>query len=508
MLACVKSFALEGLSGYAVSVEVDIGSGLPSVETVGLASTATKESKERVRAAIRNSGYPYPSGRITVNLAPADTKKEGASLDLPIAVGLLVCAEAVSGNLYKDYVMIGELALDGSLRSVNGVMPLLISAMQQGEKKFIVPAANAKEASYIEGIEVQAFATLHETVDFLSGGAHEPVPVTGYRSRGGTSAYGVDMSDVKGQTAAKRAIEIAVAGGHNILMCGVPGAGKTMLAKCIPTIMPDMSFEEAVEVTKIHSVAGVLDPAVGIVEARPFRTPHHTTTVPALVGGGAKARPGEVSLAHHGVLFLDDMPEYNRRTLETLRQPLEDKKVTVARVMRSVEYPADFMLVASMNPCPCGNYGSRTQVCRCSAAQIHSYMSKLSGPLLDRIDLRIEVDGVEYAELRGEGGGETSAVVKERVEKARAIQRERYRDSATATNAAMTAKELEKYCALDADGERLLAKAFDKMGLTARGATRILKVARTIADLAGSESVLPAHVAEAIRYRGIERKYI
>lgn len=328
MLACVKSFALEGLSGYAVSVEVDIGSGLPSVETVGLASTATKESKERVRAAIRNSGYPYPSGRITVNLAPADTKKEGASLDLPIAVGLLVCAEAVAGNLYKDYVMIGELALDGSLRSVNGVMPLLISAMQQGEKKFIVPAANAKEASYIEGIEVQAFATLHETVDFLSGGAHEPVPVTGYRSRGGTSAYGVDMSDVKGQTAAKRAIEIAVAGGHNILMCGVPGAGKTMLAKCIPTIMPDMSFEEAVEVTKIHSVAGVLDPAVGIVEARPFRTPHHTTTVPALVGGGAKARPGEVSLAHHGVLFLDEMPEYNRRTLETLRQPLEDKKVT------------------------------------------------------------------------------------------------------------------------------------------------------------------------------------
>ena len=508
MLASVKSYALEGLNGYKVDVEVDVNNGVPGVETVGLASTATKESKERVRAAIKNSGLPYPVRRITVNLAPAETKKEGASLDLPIAVGLLVCAEAVTGRLYKDFVMIGELALNGALRHVNGVMPLLISAMQKGEKKFIVPSDNAAEASFIDGIDVYAFDDLNGVVDFLNGGEAQPVPERGFEAVRGEMNYDADLSDVKGQAVAKRALEIAVAGGHNVLMSGPPGAGKTMLAKCVPTIMPDMTFEEAVEVTKIHSVAGILDGSEGIVAVRPFRTPHHTVTVPALIGGGAKARPGEVSLAHNGVLFLDEMPEYSRRALETLRQPLEDKKVSVARVMQSVEYPANFMLVASMNPCPCGNYGSRTQTCRCTAAQIHAYLSKLSGPLLDRIDLMIEVDGVEYAELRGGGDGESSAAVKERVERARAIQRERFAGRGILTNSQMGAKDIAKWCAVDENGERLLKKAFDKMGLTARATTRILKVARTIADLAGERNILPVHIAEAIQYRNAERKYI
>lgn len=384
MLAKTKSYALNGVEGYEVSIEVDLNAGLPAYDTVGLADTAIKESKERVRSAIKNSLFTYPIRKITINLAPADTKKEGSHFDLAIALGILIANEEIECATYKDYIILGELSLDGSINHVRGVMPLVISAVQKGYKKFILPSKNAKEASFISGIEVYTFDKLAQVVDFLTGKSEvSPLPTSEFVSMQSANKYNVDFSEVKGQFVAKRALEIAVAGGHNVLMIGPPGAGKTMMAKCVPTIMPDMTFEEAIEVTKIHSVAGILDSNVGIVVGRPFRTPHHTATVPALMGGGANAKPGEISLAHNGVLFLDEMPEYQRRTLETLRQPLEDGVAVVSRAKHTLEYPARFMLVASMNPCPCGNLGSKTQECKCTASEIHRYISKLSGPLLD-----------------------------------------------------------------------------------------------------------------------------
>lgn len=508
MLAKTKSYALNGVEGYEVAIEVDLNAGLPAYDTVGLADTAIKESKERVRSAIKNSLLTYPIRKITINLAPADTKKEGSHFDLAIALGILIANEEIESNTYKDYIILGELSLDGSINSIRGVLPLIISAIQNGHKKFILPAKNAKEASYISGIEVYAFDKLAEVVDFLTGKSEvKPLETSEFVAISKANKYNVDFSEVKGQLVAKRALEIAVAGGHNVLMIGPPGAGKTMMAKCVPTIMPDMTFEEAIEVTKIHSVAGILDNSVGIVVSRPFRTPHHTATVPALMGGGTNARPGEISLAHNGVLFLDEMPEYQRRTLETLRQPLEDGVAVVSRAKRTLEYPARFMLVASMNPCPCGNLGSKTQECKCTPSEIHRYISKLSGPLLDRIDLQIEVDGITYEDFRSSVPNESSATVKERVEKARTIQRARYAGTKTKTNDEMTNAQVKKYCALDNVGEALLKNAFTKLNMTARASTRVLKVARTIADLDGSTDVLSKHVAEAIQYRSLDRKY-
>ena len=508
MLAKVNSFALDGLDGYKVDIEIDINAGLPKVEIIGLPDTAIKESAERVTSSVKNSGYHFPIKRVIVNLAPADTKKEGSLFDLPIAIGVLAASEQLFSKTYKDYVILGELSLDGKLRAINGLMAILISGMQQGYKKFLIPAENAAEASFIQGIEVYCVHTLKEACEFLEGEAEvHPVAYREFSEAIRDDRYDIDFSDVKGQRTAKRAMEIAVAGGHNILLIGPPGAGKSMLAKCVVSIMPDLTFDEAIEVTKVYSVAGLLDEKKGIVTKRPFRTPHHTATIPALVGGGHKAKPGEVSLANHGVLFLDEVPEYKRQALETLRQPLEDGVITVTRVQQTVKYPANFMLIGSMNPCPCGNFGSKKHICTCTPQAIRHYLNKLSGPLLDRIDIQVEVDAVEFGELRSKAEEESSAVVKERVMRAREIQRKRFSRSTIYTNSDMNNRLIKHYCQIPTEAEDMMETAFRKLSLSARASFRILKVARTIADLEGKEKIETAHVAEAIQYRSLDRKY-
>lgn len=506
MLAKINSFGLNGISGYAVTVEIDISNGLPNTEVVGLPDAAVKESRERVRSAIANSGYRYSPKKIIINLSPADTKKTGAMYDLPIAIGILKATEQFTTQL-TDVAILGELSLDGHVRPVKGILPIIISALDLGCKKIIIPRANVIEASYIEGIDVYGFDTLRDVVAFLSSPEfYTPSPKLDINKIKEERTYSEDFCQVKGQFAAKRAMEIAAAGSHNILMIGPPGGGKTMLARCLPTILPDLTVAEALETTKIHSVAGVLDEDIGIIVNRPFRAPHHTGSKIALTGGGISAKPGEISLAHNGVLFMDELLEYPRDTLEILRQPLEDNVITISRAQRTVRYPANFMLVASMNPCPCGNYGSKTHECTCTPAQIAKYRSKLSGPLMDRIDLHIEVDNVTYGDLSSKEAGESSSEIKKRVDNARNIQLKRFEGTGVYSNSRMNNAMVSEFCKLTPECAQILKLAFERLGMSARAYNRILKVARTIADLEGEENILPSHITEAVGYRSLDRR--
>ena len=505
MFAKVKSLGLFGMDSYLIEVEADISTGLPGFDIVGLPDAAVKESRDRVRAAIKNCGFKFPLGKITVNLAPADVRKEGSVYDLPITVALLVASKQITANT-EDSVFIGEVSLDGRLRKVNGILAMAIKAKQLGFNNFYLPADNGNEGAYVDGINIFPVDNIKNLFTHLQG-EWELKRAEKVDETGEDKLELLDFADVKGQIVAKKALEVAAAGGHNLLMLGAPGSGKSMLAKRFPTILPEMTFEESMETTKIHSIAGVLDPENPMVTKRPFRSPHHTISATALSGGGTVPRPGEISLAHNGVLFLDELPEFNRDCLEAMRQPLEDGKITVSRVAGTLTYPCSISLIAAMNPCPCGFFGHPTRQCTCSPKMVSKYLNRISGPMLDRIDLHIEVPPVDYNALNSTGREENSAKIRERVNKARKIQTERYAGTGITCNARLTPALLKKYCILSEDASKLLQASFDSLGMSARAYDRILKVSRTIADLDGSENIEMQHVAEALQFRSLDRKY-